>query len=68
MEICYILWSFTPFWYVVPIKIWQRALAAWRSGHRIRLKNEKTRVRIPYKVFFFKQFIFFSDDTRNGLQ
>jgi hypothetical protein len=29
------------------------ALAAWRSGHCIRLKNEKTRVRIPpgYKVF-----------------
>jgi hypothetical protein len=26
---------------------------AWRSGHRIRLKNEKTWVRIPtgYKVF-----------------
>jgi hypothetical protein len=29
------------------------ALAAWRSGHRIRLWNKKTRVRIPpgYNVF-----------------
>jgi hypothetical protein len=29
------------------------ALAAWRSGHRIRLRNEKTRLGIPpgYKVF-----------------
>jgi hypothetical protein len=30
-----------------------KALVAWRSGHRIRLKNEKTRVQIPpwYKYF-----------------
>jgi hypothetical protein len=30
-----------------------RALAAWRSGHRIRLRNEKAQVQIParYKVF-----------------
>jgi hypothetical protein len=29
------------------------ALAAWRSGHCIRLRNKKTRVQIPpgYKVF-----------------
>jgi hypothetical protein len=29
------------------------APAAWRSGHHIRHRNEKTRVRIPpgYKVF-----------------
>jgi hypothetical protein len=27
--------------------------AAWRSGHRVRLRNTKTRVRIPsgHKVF-----------------
>jgi hypothetical protein len=27
-------------------KEWFCTLAAWRSGHRIRLRNEKTRVRI----------------------
>jgi hypothetical protein len=29
------------------------AQAAWRNGHRIRLRNEKTRVQIPpgFKVF-----------------
>jgi hypothetical protein len=29
------------------------ALAAWRRGHRIRFRNERTQVRIPpgYKVF-----------------
>jgi hypothetical protein len=28
-------------------KLFEGAQAAWRSGHHIRLRNEKTRVRIP---------------------
>jgi hypothetical protein len=28
------------------------ALAEWRSGHRVRLRNKKTRVRIPARNKF----------------
>jgi hypothetical protein len=36
----------------ISVKKLDLALAAWRSGHRIRLRNEKTLVQIPpgYKV------------------
>jgi hypothetical protein len=37
----------------IDFKEFDRALAAWRRGHHIRLRNKKTRVRIRpgYKIF-----------------
>jgi hypothetical protein len=44
------------------------ALAAWRTAHLIRLRNKKTRVRIPpgYKVF--RDFMVFSTHKMHCLR
>jgi hypothetical protein len=53
--ICYVLWSFgafTPFWYVVPRKIWQ----PWHSGWKPLLMLEAFHKNDDFvkSTFFFK--------------